>query len=948
MLKINKFRLSYKIFLTLSAVFLSICIIGSWIAYTLVHSVISKHLEQNLSNTVNAVQEIIQTSVDLSIRSYLRSVVEQNTIVLTDLYSQSQSGILTEEEAQSRAKALFRVQKIGTTGYNYIINSQGDTLLHPKPEIEGANIRHFEFVREQIKMKKGFLEYSWKNPDESQSRQKYLYMEYFQPWDWVLTVSAYRDEFDQLVQPEDFSSKVLAIKISENGFPLVIDQSGQIIVHPFLTGNALLEDREETAFIREIMAQKKGRKTFLYTDPRSGETRQMEAIYQTIEDSGWLVAAIGYVDDFYAPLKTLKNVFITLIGLGVVCSIIVSYFLSRSITSPLNRLLETLSSQSQNFSIPQHSATNKDEVEEISDYFSLYVERLSDYNTRLESLLEAQKKSTFDLSIFKEVFEHSAEGIVITDASGIIINTNPAFHKITGFSTEESIGQSPRILKSDRHSPEFYAAMWASIREKGFWAGEIWNRRKNGENYPEWLTISAIKAMDGTPTHYAAVFNDITTIVEQKKHIEYLAYHDYLTELPNRLLLIESLARSFAACKRHGGEIVWMIIDLDNFKTVNDSMGPSIGDNLLKQYVERTLAVIRKEEIFGRIGGDEFVLIIHNQTRGIEQLISVVKRLNSCVEEPFLLQEQKVYLTLSIGVALYPDDAQTTEDIIKRADLALSRAKLSNGNSFNLFTPVMEETVKKKLHYLAQIRSGLENREFLPYFQPKVNLATGKAVGMEALARWQSGNALINPGDFIPIAEQTGLIVPLAKQIYRQAFQETAKLINDGYDLKLSVNLSPPQLKDETFLEELINLQQHSGLQPSSIELEVTESALMENVMKSRKILDKIVEFGFMISIDDFGTGYSSLQYLKQLPLHTLKIDMSFVSGIGKSKDDEALVQIIIKMAKQFGLDIIAEGIEDITQEEFLRNHGCNRGQGFLYGRPMDISTFREWLAENS
>jgi diguanylate cyclase (GGDEF)-like protein/PAS domain S-box-containing protein len=947
-LKINKSRLSYKISLTLSAVFLSICILGSWIAYTLVRGVIAQHLKQNLNGTVNAVQEIIQTSAELSIRSYLRSVVEQNTVILTDLYNQSETGRITADEAKSRVKALVGAQRIGDTGYNYIINSQGDTLHHPYPEIEGTNVIHLDFIREQIKIKAGFLEYSWKNPNETEPRQKYLYMEYFAPWDWILTVSAYRDEFNRLVQPEDFSSKVLAIKISENSYPLVIDRSGQIIVHPFLSGNVLADNREETTFLRNILKQKKGEQTFLYSDPKDGKTRKMEVIFQTIEESGWLVAAVGYVDDFYAPLKTLKKVFITLIGLGVVCSIVVSYFLSRSITTPLNKLLETLSNQSQYFSIPQHGTTNKNEVEEISDYFSLYIERLSDSNTKLENLLETQKKSNFDLSIFKEVFEHSAEGIVITDVNGIIIKTNPAFHKITGFSMAETIGQSPHILKSGKHPPEFFEAMWTGISNQGFWAGEIWNRRKNGEIYPEWLTISAVKDKNGIPTHYAAVFNDITTIVEQKKHIEFLAYHDYLTELPNRLLLIDSLARTFATCRRHGGEIAWIIIDLDNFKTVNDSMGHSSGDTLLKEYVARTLSVIRKEEIFGRIGGDEFVLIVHHHTPGIEQLISVVKRLNSCVEEPFILQEQKVYLTLSIGVAIYPGDAETTEDIIKRADLALTKAKLSTGNSFNLFTPIMEETVKKKLHYLAQIRSGLENEEFLPFFQPKINLKTGKAVGMEALARWQSGDTLINPGDFIPIAEQTGLIMPLAKQIYRQAFAETAKLHDDGYDLKLSVNLSPPQLKNENFLEELINLQQHSGLPPNSIELEVTESALMENVSNSRKILDQMAEIGFMISIDDFGTGYSSLQYLKQLPLHTLKIDMTFVSGIGKSKDDEALVQIIIKMAQQFGLNIIAEGIEDTTQEEFLRNHGCNRGQGFLYGRPMPISTFREWLTENS
>lgn len=944
----NKSRLSYKIFVTLSGVLVSLFFFGTWFFYILIQNMLTERLEENLHNTVAGVRQVVETSATLSIRSYLRSLAEQNLHIIQDLDRQLKAGTLTREEAEFRAKDILLSQQIADTGYIYIIDSNGRIVVHPHADMVGADMHNHWLAEMQIKRKSGFIEYEWQNPGEPAQRQKFLSMEYFAPWDWIISVTAYRDELTKLINVADFRDKVLAIKIGKEGYPVVLDQNGEILAHPYLLKNINDLQNENRQILQTMLSERNGRLTYDWIDPQDGAKTKKIAVFSTIEEFGWLVAATENVEDFFHPLVTLRNIFLLLFIIAISASIIVSIYLSRSITAPLNRLLTHLASHSYNSNLAVPEPSNKDEIEELSEYFKNYVHHLYDSNRKLADLLEEQKQTALDLSIFKEVFINIVEGISITDAEGTIILANPAFEKITGYAVAEAVGSNPKILKSDRHHPEFYQNMWQSIRENGFWSGEIWNKRKNGEIYPEWLTISAIRAPHGSITHYAAVFNDITTLVRQQERIHFLAYHDHLTELPNRLLLLERMHQAFSSCKRHGGVIVCIIFNLDNFKTVNDSIGHEIGDLLLKEFVARILPTVRAEDTLSRIGGNEFALVFQNENDQTEHVLPVVNRLNSIIEKPFDFEAHKIYMTLSIGIALFPLDAETTEDLLKRANLALCSAKQVTGNSYSFFSTEMEIEVKKKLHYLAKIRSGLEDLEFLPYFQPKVDLVSGKVMGMEALARWKSAGKLISPGEFIPISEQSGLIIPLAKQIYEQAFRDTASLLEQGYMLKLSVNLSPSQLQAENFLEELMEIQKKSCLPTEYIELEVTESSLMKNVEQSRSTLEQLGNLGFKISIDDFGTGYSSLQYLKQIPLHTLKIDMSFVSGVGIDRDDEKLIKTIVLMAKQFGLTIVAEGVEKQNQETFLRDLGCHYGQGYLYGKPMDIVTFTEWVRNRS
>ncbi len=740
MLILNKSRLSYKIFLIVFTALLALMVLGSFITYTLVDSILTAHLNHTLSSTVTSVEETIKIGADLAIRNYLHAVAEQDIHILEDLNEQVKAGEFSLETARRRAGSILLAQKIGPSGYVIVLDSKGTILLHPHKRLEGVNVSKYPFVQEQLRRRYGFLEYSWKNPGDTRKRRKVLFMQYYKPWDWLVSVSAYRSELNSLVHPEHFAKEILAIPIGVHGYPFIVARNGAILVHPTLHGNVFHLKTHEAGLMRKMIEQKHGSLTYVES-ATDGHRHQRVVFFATIADYGWVVAATGEYRDFYAPLATLRNILILLFGMGLVASVLVALYLGRTITRPLKQLLASLSSHPQNMDRVRLVDGQRDEIEELTDYFSEYVHRLQEGNQQLGKLLDEQRKTSFDLSIFKEVFENVVEGIAITDAEGVIILANPAFQAITGYAPSEVIGQKPNILKSGRHHEKFYRRMWSDITRAGFWSGEIWNKRKNGEIYPQWLTISAICNQTGEVTHYAAIFNDISTIVEQQEKIEFLAYHDALTELPNRVLVFDRMNQAFSACIRHGGVVVCMIFDIDNFKTVNDSLGHAAGDDLLRAFVTRLLPLVRREETLCRMGSDEFVYIFRIAHVGPEYIYPVIERLVGAMEEPFTLQEQKYFLTLSIGVALYPQDAKTTEDLLKRADLALYHTKSKGGNGFDFFDQQMEVEVKNRLHYLEKIRTGLDQRQFLPFFSQGSTCSREPWRGWKRLpdGKWMAG-----------------------------------------------------------------------------------------------------------------------------------------------------------------------------------------------------------------
>lgn len=551
------------------------------------------------------------------------------------------------------------------------------------------------------------------------------------------------------------------------------------------------------------------------------------------------------------------------------------------------------------------------------------------------------------LKLFEKVFDNALEGITVTDHRGDIVSVNPAFTLITGYTAAEALGQNPRILKSDRHPPEFYKAMWADIIKKGQWSGEIWNRRKSGEPYPEWLSISAIKDR-GRTTHYVAVFHDISEMKRKEDKILHQASHDALTNLPNRLLLSDLLEKAISHAARAGHKLGVICFDLDNFKNINDTLGHAMGDELLKAAADRINGMLRPEDTVARPGGDEFMVML-GELDDERDAVLVAERIIDSFRRPFPVDGRELVLTASVGISIFPEDGDTPDALIKNADLAMYRAKEQGKNAYQLFTPQMNEAVTRRLNLEAGLRRALDRGEFLVHYQPRLSFLNMRTVGMEALVRWQSEpGRLVPPMDFIPLAEETGLIVPLGEFVLETACARTVAInAAMGLSLKVSVNLSARQFTDTDLPVLVARILGRTGLPPECLEVEVTETVLMQNIATAANMLGQLAEMGVAASIDDFGTGYSSLYYLKKMPLAAIKIDRSFIRDIPRDPSDIAITTTIISMCRGLDLAVVAEGVETQEQFNFLLGLRCDECQGYLISRPLPAPDFEAFLRQS-
>lgn len=559
--------------------------------------------------------------------------------------------------------------------------------------------------------------------------------------------------------------------------------------------------------------------------------------------------------------------------------------------------------------------------------------------------ITGRRKAEHERLLASKVFRHSIEGITITDPQANILSVNPAFTKITGYSAKEVIGRNPRMLKSHLHDQAFYAAMWRSLTLDGQWEGEIWNRRKAGEVYPEWLSISSVRDDHDNLQYYVAVFHDITEIKASQEQVRHQAYHDVLTDLPNRLLLKDRISTALAHMARAGQKVALLFLDIDNFKHINDSLGHPVGDQLLQAVAARLKEAVRQEDTVARLGGDEFVVMV--EALDNEHLATAAaSRLLEAFRAPFHLKGHELTVTPSIGIALYPDDGQDAETLIKNADMAMYRAKEKGRNTFRLYTPALNERAVRRLTMEGDLRKALELGEIRPWLQPRVSLRDGSVLGCEALARWiKADGAIIPPGDFIPLAEETGLIIPLGEQILEQACRQAKALQEAGFPSHyLSVNISPRQFHQKDLADMVARVLARTGFDSRLLELEITESSLVQDVEQAMAMLYLLKDMGLSVAIDDFGTGYSSLAYLKHFPLSALKIDQSFIRGIPRDPSDIAITTTIISMAQSLDLKVIAEGVETPQQLHFLMGLRCDEYQGYHFSRPIPPDEYLKLL----
>jgi diguanylate cyclase (GGDEF)-like protein/PAS domain S-box-containing protein len=556
-----------------------------------------------------------------------------------------------------------------------------------------------------------------------------------------------------------------------------------------------------------------------------------------------------------------------------------------------------------------------------------------------------RKRIDADLRIAATAFEAQV-GIIVTDAQGVILKVNRTIVEETGYAAEELMGKTPRVLKSGRHDEAFYESMWQSLEREGVWQGEIWDRRKNGEVYPNWLTITAVKGDGGEITHYVSTQINITDRKAAEDEIRYLAFYDPLTRLPNRRLLLDRLRQALLLAMRSQRHGALLFIDLDNFKTLNDSQGHDKGDLLLQEVARRLMSCVRESDTVARLGGDEFVVMLEDLGQKVNEAAAQAENIGNKIlaelRQTCVLDGYEYHSTSSVGIALFRDRDETVDELLKQADLAMYQAKAAGRNTIRFFDPQMQAAVTAHIAMERDLRNAVRDDHIVLYYQAQMD-HENRLTGAEVLARWQHPQrGMIMPGEFIPLAEETGLILPLGRRILEGACRQLAAWAAspDSAHLSLAVNVSVQQLRQPDFVDQVTGMLELTGANPRRLKLELTESLLMDDVEDTIAKMNALKARGVGFALDDFGTGYSSLAYLKRLPLERLKIDRSFVRDVLVDPNDAAIAKTIVTLAHSLGLAVIAEGVETEQQRDFLASNGCLAYQGFLYSRPLPLREF--------
>jgi len=673
--------------------------------------------------------------------------------------------------------------------------------------------------------------------------------------------------------------------------------------------------------------------SFVYSQPSDTDSP-----FEVVPAEPEYLGKVSVVVSKAALMQTTADIFVTNIITSIsfaLLFLLLIRFLTNRMTKPLNQLAVIMGRAKEGESDVRATLVGSKDIADMAYAFN--------------SMMAVMEEREAALRVAAIAFEIE-EGMIVTDQEAVIIRVNRVFSELTGYSAEEAIGKNLSMIKSDRDDEKFFPRMLDILHQQNYWQGEIWSQRKNGKFYPEWLTITAVIGKDGEITNYICAFFDITDRKRAEEKIHKLAFYDHLCKLPNRRLLFDRLQQAVTVSVRKKTCGAVLFIDLDNFKVLNDTRGHDFGDLLLVEVAQRLRTCIRQSDTLARLGGDEFVILLEDLSMDTSvaalQAREVGEKVLKVLTKSYMLKDIETYSTASIGVAIFSNYKDSLENMIRQADTAMYEAKRSGRNALRFFDPAMQEELELRSEIEVGIRKAIPNNEFQLYYQVQVD-GDQNYIGAEALIRWESPElGMVSPAKFIPISEDTGLILPIGQWVLETACAQLKAWESNPLtsDLMLAVNVSAKQFRQTDFVSQVSQIILRSAIKPSRIKIELTESTVLDNVADTIQKMHALKLIGVRFSMDDFGTGYSSLSYLTQLPLDQLKIDQSFVRNISNKSTDLVIIQTIIGMANNLGIEVIAEGVETIEQRDLLWNLGCRMYQGYLFGKPSPSEKFIEML----
>ncbi len=897
-------------------------------------------------------------------------MVESITSSLQSRHQDYLDGREPLEEAQGRAMRRMRDLRFGEElkDYYWIIDGRGYLLMHPyRQDMENRDpatvhdpggkllqdliLRMREIVKNQ---KGGFLEYQWQwKDDPNRVEPKISYVEHFEPWDWIIGTGVYVED----VRAEVAKWRNILIG---TGLFLAAVACG---VAFFLSLRTLKLQRRETQALRKIQDSEKKLRGIFDTAPygialHSLETGQFleanqaisalletapEALRgKTLPEAGTMISEEALQESLNKLRRgeSIHNVSHVLsLPSGkerrVLCSL-----------APLKLEEEDLFIAIVVDVMEQHLlAKNNEELQEKIRSRSRDLQHLDEMLRKRQNLVE---KIQHQMALLNKTFEYVSEGIYVSDADRQILMVNPAFTTITGYSLSDLERKGTTELRTDLNPPETYQEVDRKLQEEHCWEGELWGRRKEGEPYPLHLTLTGLTDREGKVTHYIGVVQDRSEIHQSRAELKHETLHDHLTRLPNKTLFLDRLTMACRHAEESSSHLAVLLLGLDRFSHINKSLGYAVGDELLLQAASRMEKVLPETVTLARFGGDEFVACIPF-SKNIRQPLRLAEDLIQVLRLPFQLGEHEVRITASAGISIYPQDANLPENLLKNASLALGRAKLESRNWYQLFTEDMNEHMQIRHDVENELRKGISEQEFFLYYQPKIHAATGRVMGSEALMRWiRPGKGIISPVTFIPLAEEIGEIVSLGKMAITTACRQAQEWNTLGHHLQIAVNVSPQQFSDNAFCTSVLEAIEKAGVDPSTVELEITESAFMTNLSKAVRIMKDLQKEGIRFSLDDFGTGYSSLSYIHHLPLSGIKIDRSLTFDLHTNPDTRAIISTLVFMARELALELTVEGVETQEQLAFIQSLGNDlMVQGYLFSPPLPPEEFLRYLQKD-